>query len=136
MREVPLQAADGHCLVILHGVVAPRKISTVTWLLQASMQYCCRQAAFDRNPSKPPVHAETLSSIDRLHVFDPTEHRLGHELVEEVVANFVVLGKIRPSRLAAPLAIEKNNFLLYLHVLGWSMLLDLDWRSRKLSASA
>jgi len=31
---------------------------------------------------------------------------------------------------------EKNNFLLYLHVLGWSMLLDLDWQSRKLSASA
>ena len=31
---------------------------------------------------------------------------------------------------------DKNNFLLYLHVLGWSMLLDLDWRSQKLSASA
>jgi len=30
---------------------------------------------------------------------------------------------------------DKNNFLLYLHDLGWSMLLDLDWRSWKLSAS-
>ena len=75
------------------------------------MRYCCRQAAFDRKPSKPPVHAETLSSIDQLHVFNPTEHRLGHELVEEVVANFVVLGKIRPPRLAAPLAIFGKKYL-------------------------
>jgi len=78
-----------------------------------------------------------LSSIDRLHVFNPTEHRLGHELVEEVVANFVVLGKIRPPRLAAPLAILGKKYLfVILSVLGWSKLLDLDWWSRKLSASA